>query len=111
MNGWTLGVVAGPVFGDRRQHRYFYEVEPKFATAVRPAYEARGGFAGTQFLAALWKRFPTWWVGGFVRYDTLAGAVFIDSPLVTSHHYVAAGIAATWLIGESSQRVEARDDE
>ncbi|NMG76071.1 MipA/OmpV family protein [Aromatoleum diolicum] len=109
MNGWTLGVVAGPVFGDRRQHRYFYGVEGAQATATRPAYDVRGGYAGTQVLAALWKRFPGWWLGGFVRYDSLAGAVFDDSPLVKSRDYFAAGVAVTWVLGESSQRVEADD--
>lgn len=110
LDGWTLGLVAGPVFGDRRQHRYFYGVSAGEATASRPAYEASGGYAGTQFLAALWKRFPRWWAGGFVRYDTLAGAAFADSPLVTDRRYFAAGFAMTWLIGESSRRVEVDDD-
>lgn len=109
MNGWTLGVVAGPVYGDRRQHKYFYGVDATEATAVRPAFDARGGYAGTQVLAALWRRFPTWWVGGFVRYDSLAGAVFDESPLVKSRDYFAAGVAVTWVLGESSQRVEADD--
>lgn len=111
LHGWTLGLVAGPIFGDRRQHRYFYEVDPRFATAARPAYEAHGGYAGTQFLAALWKRYPSWWIGGFVRYDNLAGATFNDSPLVKTRHYFAAGLAAIWLIGESAQRVETDDVE
>jgi outer membrane scaffolding protein for murein synthesis (MipA/OmpV family) len=109
MNGWTLGVVAGPVYGDRRQHKYFYGVDATEATAVRPAFDTRGGYAGTQVLAALWRRFPTWWVGGFVRYDSLAGAVFYESPLVKSRDYFAAGVAVTWVLGESSRRVEADD--
>lgn len=111
LTGWTLGLVAGPIFGDRRQHRYFYEVDARFATPHRPQYEAHGGYAGTQFLAALWKRYPSWWVGGFVRYDNLAGATFVDSPLVKTRHYFAAGLAVTWLIGESSRRVETDDVE
>jgi len=110
LDGWTLGLVAGPVFGDRRQHRYFYGVDARDATALRPAYDANGGYAGTQLLAALWKRFPRWWAGGFVRYDTLDGAVFRDSPLVTDRRYLAAGFAVIWLIGESSQRVSVDDD-
>ncbi|NMF88023.1 MipA/OmpV family protein [Aromatoleum petrolei] len=107
LGGWTLGVIAGPVYGDRRQHRYFYEVEANEAMPLRPAYDARGGYGGTQVLAALWKRYPGWWVGGFVRYDTLAGAVFDDSPLVKRKDYFAAGFALTWVLGESSRRVEA----
>jgi len=105
--GWRMGLLAGPVFGDRRQHRYFYGVAPEHATAQRPAFEADGGYAGTQFLASLSRRFPSYWVGAFVRYDTLAGATFVDSPLVTSRHYLAAGVAVTWILGESSQRVSA----
>lgn len=107
LGGWTLGLIAGPVYGDRRQHRYFYTVEASEATPQRPAYDARGGYGGTQVLAALWKRYPGWWVGGFVRYDSLAGAVFENSPLVKRKDYVAAGFAVTWVLGESSRRVEA----
>ncbi len=105
--GWRLGLLAGPIYGDRRQHGYFYDVDPQFATPTRPVFDARGGYAGTQFLASLTRRFPGYWVGGFVRYDTLAGAVFEDSPLVTSRNYFAAGVAVTWIFGESSVRVQA----
>ena len=59
-----------------------------------------------QFLVALSKRFPGYWIGGFARYDTLKGAVFADSPLVTSKHYVAAGIGISWILGRSSTRVQ-----
>jgi outer membrane scaffolding protein for murein synthesis (MipA/OmpV family) len=107
--GWNLGLVAGPLFGDRRQHRYFYSVGQQFATPQRPAFEARRGYAGAQFLVALSKRFPSYWVGGFLRYDTLRGAVFGDSPLVKRDSYLAGGIALAWIIGESSRMVEITD--
>jgi outer membrane scaffolding protein for murein synthesis (MipA/OmpV family) len=108
--GWNLGVLAGPVFTDARYNRYFYEVAPVHATATRPAYASPGGgYAGTQFLVALSKRFPKFWVGGFARYDTLRAAKFEDSPLVTSKNYFAAGIGVSWILGESSKRVPALD--
>ena len=104
--GWNLGVLAGPVFTDARYNRYFYEVTPEFANASRPAYTSPGGgFAGTQFLVALSKRFPKVWVGGFARYDTLRGAKFEESPLVTSKRYFATGIGVSWILGESAERV------
>lgn len=103
--GWNLGMLAGPVFTDARYNRYFYEVKDEFATPERPAYTTGGGFAGTQFIVALSKRYPKFWVGGFARYDTLAGAKFEASPLVTSKHYYAAGIAVSWILGESRERV------
>ncbi|MEP6658153.1 MAG: MipA/OmpV family protein [Betaproteobacteria bacterium] len=108
LQGWNLGVLAGPVFTDARYNRYFYEVLPAFATSSRPAYVApRGGFAGTQFLVALSKRFPKVWVGGFARYDSLRGATFEESPLVTSKRYFATGMSVAWIFGESKQRVPA----
>lgn len=109
LTGWNLGLVAGPLFGDRRQHQYFYSVAQQYATPDRPAYEAHSGYAGAQFLAAVSKRFPSFWVGGFVRYDTLSGAVFGDSPLVKRSNYLAGGIAAAWIFGESSRLVEVTD--
>lgn len=103
--GWNLGLVAGVVYNDSRYNRYFYSVDPQYATASRPAYEAHGGYGGVQFLAALSKRFPKFWLGGFVRYDTLNGAVFESSPLVTNRRYVAGGIAFTYVFAQSKERV------
>lgn len=108
-DGWRLGLLAGPVYGSREEHEYFYSVAPTYATASRPAYQAQGGYAGMQALASLSKRFPGFWLGGFVRYDTLKGAVFDDSPLVRKSHYFAAGFGIAWIIGESSRRVSSED--
>lgn len=109
LQGWNLGLLAGPLFGDQRQHQYFYGVAPRYATATRPAYEADGGYAGMQYLAAVTKRFPKFWVGAFIRYDNLAGAVFDDSPLVRQKDYFAAGLALSWVFAESSTRVMVDD--
>ncbi|UCV11660.1 MipA/OmpV family protein [Dechloromonas denitrificans] len=109
MPGWNLGMLAGPLFGDQKQHAYYYSVDPRYATAGRPAYEAKAGYAGMQYLLALSKRFPGYWLGGFVRYDNLGGSVFEDSPLVRQKDYVAAGAAITWVLGESSTRVMVND--
>jgi outer membrane scaffolding protein for murein synthesis (MipA/OmpV family) len=103
--GWNLGLAAGPVFTDGKYNRYFYEVPAQYATPERPAYTPGGGFAGTQFLVALSKRYPKFWIGAFARYDTLHGARFEDSPLVTSKGYFAAGFGISWIVGESSRRV------
>jgi outer membrane scaffolding protein for murein synthesis (MipA/OmpV family) len=109
MRGWDLGLHAGPIFSDREYNAYFYSVSPAEATAERPAYAASGGYSGSQVTLTLTKRFPRYWVGGFARYDTLAGAVFEDSPLVERRHAFFAGIAMSWVFGESSRRVEAEE--
>ena len=105
--GWNLGLAAGPLFGDKRYHNYFYGVAPEFATPTRPAYVADSGYAGAQFLVALSKRFPGFWVGGFVRFDTLKGASFDASPLVRQKESFAAGFAITWVLASSQQLVNA----
>jgi outer membrane scaffolding protein for murein synthesis (MipA/OmpV family) len=108
--GWNLGMLAGAVLTDRRYNDYYYRVEPQFATATRPAYDPPGGgYAGTQAIVALSKRYPRYWIGGFVRYDTLNNARFEESPLVTSRHYFAAGFAVAWILGESRTRVDVPD--
>jgi outer membrane scaffolding protein for murein synthesis (MipA/OmpV family) len=103
--GWNLGMLTGPIFTDSRYNRHYYGVPAEFATSLRPEYAPKGGFGGWQFIAALSKRFPKYWVGGFLRYDTLQGAVYGESPLVTSKRYAAGGIAIAWILGESKERV------
>ena len=105
--GWDLGLLAGPLFAERRYHDYFYSVAPQFSTAQRPAYGATGGYAGTHAIGALSKRFPDFWVGGYVRYDILSGSVFAPSPLVKSDTYWSAGLGIAWMISQSSRLVEA----
>jgi MipA family protein len=107
--GWNLGLLTGPLFADRRYHSYFYTIAPQYANPTRPAYEASGGYAGTQFISALSKRFPKFWVGAYARYDTLAGATFADSPLVQRKSYMSGGIGISWILGKSSQMVEVPD--
>lgn len=105
LRGWNLGLVAGPIWATRKQHDYFYSISPQYATSVRPAYAASGGYSGSQFLAALSKRFDKTWVGAFVRYDTLSNAAFADSPLAPRTSFAAAGIAVSWILDESITRV------
>lgn len=104
--GWKLGLLAGPLFSDKRYNRYFYAVEPAFATATRPAYSASGGYAGTQLITALSKRYGDWWIGGFLKWDTLNGAEFENSPLVREKQSFAGGFAIARVFGKSKTMVE-----
>jgi outer membrane scaffolding protein for murein synthesis (MipA/OmpV family) len=101
--------LSGPLFADHKYDNYFYSVAPQYATVSRPTYQAPGGYAGTQFITALSKRFPKYWVGAYVRYDTLAGASFEDSPLVRRDSYWSAGIGFAWMIAKSAQMVNVPD--
>jgi outer membrane protein len=107
--GWNFGVGAGPVFAGRKYNDYFYSVAPQYATPSRPTYAATGGYSGAQFVTALTKRFPKFWVGAFIRYDALQGAIFEDSPLVKQRYGFSGGMGIAWMIGESARLVEADD--
>lgn len=103
--GWNLGLQAGAVFGSRRYNGYYYDVAPAEATAQRAAYRAGSGFGGTQLTAALSRRFENQWVGMFVRYDSLQGATFADSPLVRQRSNFSVGIALSWVLARSQRSV------
>jgi outer membrane scaffolding protein for murein synthesis (MipA/OmpV family) len=110
LTGWNLGLLTGPLFATRRYDQYYYTVATQYATPQRPVYQASGGYAGTQVLAALTKRYSKFWTGGYVRYDTLAGASFESSPLVKSRSYWSVGIGIAWIIGQSSHLVDVPDN-
>lgn len=110
-SGWNFGAGIGPIFAADKFHDYFYSVAPRHATLDRPAYEAKGGYSGTHVLASLSKRFPKYWIGAYLRYDTLRGAEFEDSPLVKQSSYFAGGVGIAWMIGESKRRVQVEEGE
>ncbi len=107
--GWNVGMLTGPLFGDRKYHEHFYGVDAAYATSERPAYQAHGGYAGWQALAATTRRFGNTWVGGFVRYDSLRGAAFEDSPLVRRNSVLTFGFGVSWILATSSELVSSSD--
>ena len=107
--GWNFGVGAGPMFAARKYNQYFYSVAKQYATPERPEYDAKGGYSGMQFISAISKRFPKYWVGAYIRYDSLQGAQFEESPLVKQKYYLAGGVGIAWMISQSKRSVEAKD--
>jgi outer membrane protein len=106
---WGLDLSSGPMFADKRYHDYFYSVAPQYATSVRPSYAAPGGYSGTQIGIAIKKRFSKTWFGAYLHYETLRGAVFLDSPLVQRNYEWSAGIGFAWILGKSKRWVEVPD--
>jgi outer membrane protein len=104
--GWDLSLSAGPMFANEKYHDYFYSVAPRFALPERPAYRAERGFSGSHVFVSLTKRFPRYWVGGYVRVDSVHGAAFDDSPLVKRDYSFTGGIGIAWIIAQSKQMVQ-----
>lgn len=101
--GWSIGTAIGPLYASEDYHDYYYEVQPAFATATRPAYNARAGYSGSRVTFTASRRFSAFWIGAFARYDNLSGAVFADSPLVEKHDSIMAGIGIAWILAESER--------
>lgn len=103
--GWGLQASAGLVFGDRELNDTFYGVAPPFATASRPAYEARAGLIGSRAGLALSRR-----VGQdlrlfvFARVDSVAGGANDASPLVRRETGATAGVGLAWTLARSQRR-------
>jgi outer membrane scaffolding protein for murein synthesis (MipA/OmpV family) len=104
-NRWTLEGQLGALFGDRRIHSYFYEVEPQYATLARPAYHAGSGLMLVRTgLFGTYRLNPDWRLFGFVRLDSYAGAANRDSPLFKKNAGASAGIGFAWTFARSSAR-------
>jgi MipA family protein len=104
-SGLNLGISAGPMFADSAYHRYFYSVEPAYATASRPSYDVRGGYSGSTLSLGLNKKFDQLIFNAFVSVDFLQGAVIEDSPLVKSKTSVMSGFTVSWVFLKSKKLV------
>lgn len=101
---WTVDANVSLVLGERKINGYFYDVDPAFATATRPAYRAdaglmmiRAGLSGSRLIT------PDLRLFGFIRYDNYANAANRDSPLMQQTHGSSAGVGFAWTIRRSAQ--------
>ncbi|MFT3817443.1 MAG: MipA/OmpV family protein [Rubrivivax sp.] len=108
--GWNIGTELAALWGSRDFHRYYYDVAPQYATAARPAYQARAGRGGWQATLAATRRDGRRWLGAFVSADSLAGASFTDSPLVRRRSNLTFGVAVSWLLWQSDRLVPDPDE-
>ncbi len=104
-SGWDVSLQSGPVASSRRYNRYFYSVDAANMAPGRPAYAAAGGRAGWNATALASRRFGDFWLGTYVQYDNLSGAVFEDSPLVRKKETLSYGVGLSWIFAKSSTRV------
>jgi MipA family protein len=104
-SGWSYSTRATAVWGDGKLADTFYGVAPAFATATRPAYQAKSGLIalrlGSSVSVPLGK---DWRLFGFARWQTVAGAANDASPLVRRESGWSGGIGVSWTWMRSDQR-------
>lgn len=99
-----LGVSAS--FADAGLQDYFYGVEPQFATAARPAYDADGGYLGSRLQLVLTKPLgPALRIFAAGRVDFHQGAANADSPLFREETTYGVGVGFVWSIFRSQSTV------
>ena len=101
----VFGLSAAVDFADAESQRYFYEVEPRYATAERPAYSPDGGYSGFSLSANATKSLNSRLkLGVYYRWDNLAGSSYADSPLVMTENNHIVGAALIWNIHRSAAK-------
>jgi outer membrane scaffolding protein for murein synthesis (MipA/OmpV family) len=108
VGGTRSSLVLGiqPAWASRALHRYFYQVDPQYATTARPAHRARGGYLGTELKLTLSRRAGdslSWFVA--LRAMSLHGSANESSPLLRRDATVDVGAGLLWTPWRSAQRV------
>jgi outer membrane protein len=106
---WVLGASWAFQFGDQKYNSIYYSVASEFATVNRSVYEASSGYAGSRFQLALTSKSSKNLLVFFLRYDSIHGAVFDDSPLVETDTNTTLGFIYSRYLLKSKQAVTSDD--
>ena len=93
----TIGIK----FATQDFHAYYYDVAPEYATPIRSVYKSDAGFGGSfiKYRISYKTRDYIYWM--FLRYQSLRGAEFEDSPLVLKNDYYFIGVGFSWIFASS----------
>jgi len=99
--GFAHKTTIGLKFATKDFHQYYYDVDEAFVTADRSEFNSDSGYGGSFVKYRI--NYKTddfiYWV--FLRYQSLRGAVFEDSPLVLKKDYYFVGIGFAWIFANS----------
>ena len=90
------------LYGDRDYFQYIYGVDAQYASAIRPAYQAAGGYGGYRISLGASLHHRNIVYGAFIAYMNLDGATFASSPLVSRTHDLTFGVMVAWIFKRST---------
>jgi MipA family protein len=106
-SGTKLKLGLSMVFADEDLQDYFYDVETRFATAARPAFDGQGGYLGSRLrlllLHPIGKRLQLFAAGDINSHQ---GAANEDSPLFREDLTLGAGLGLIWSFYQSDKMVD-----
>jgi outer membrane scaffolding protein for murein synthesis (MipA/OmpV family) len=98
-------VSASMLFGTRSINDLFYGVAPAYATAARPAYEARPGLISAVLSGYVRHRItPSLQVTFFANVETVRNSANHASPLLIRDEDGGFGVALSWAIWQSDEK-------
>jgi outer membrane scaffolding protein for murein synthesis (MipA/OmpV family) len=112
--GWlskktALSVSLSPTWATEKLHDYFYQVNNDFTTEERPAFDAKGGYLGTDLSVGLsFDATQDIRIFTFVRASLHSGSANENSPLFREKSTFSYGVGMVWRLWESEERVSGR---
>jgi len=98
------------VVAEDRLHEYYYEVAPEFANTTRAAFDAGGGYLGTElFLGAAYRPTPRVRLFAGIGQSLNGGTANEDSPLFETAEATAFAIGFAWTLAQSEDTVSIVD--
>jgi outer membrane protein len=98
-----------PTWATEKLHDYFYQIESDFVTDQRPAYNAKGGYLGTDLSIGLsFNATEDIRIFTFARVSLHSGSANEESPLFREKSTFSYGVGMVWQLWESEKRVSGR---
>jgi outer membrane protein len=98
-----------PTWATEKLHDYFYQIESDFVTDQRPAYNAKGGYLGTDLSIGLsFNATEDIRIFTFARVSLHSGSANEESPLFREKSTFTYGVGMVWQLWESEKRVSGR---
>lgn len=89
-------------FASRQFHKYIYQVDPVYATASRPTYDAKGGYLSTSLNVGLGYSFKMKYMAFVaVRNSFLQGNANLESPLLVKKNNTSVAFGFIWWAWQS----------
>ena len=93
--------IIGIKFATQDYHAYYYDVAAEFSDTLRPEYRSDAGYGGSFAKYRLSYKTSNFVYWTFMRYQSLRGSVFEESPLVLKKDYYLIGVGFSWIFAQS----------